>query len=735
MGVAQRPVSSVNRVREQVAEDLFTDREEPRKAFWDLYNSMKPGEYSVLTYYGVGGIGKTSLLKKLGREMDEKLEKGELDHTFFSFEGKASKEEFLYTLSRNMILSFKGKLEFPLFEAAVLRIAGEQGKDVSQFEKKVKESLLGNPLLDTAISVGGKFLPFLGTAKTAAKILEYLFGLAGKSWDEKKIINGEYGEDYLELKSLSSDELGRRLQEYFVMDVFDSFSERDKPYVVFLDGYENIVSLLSDGEMSRVQDEWIYRPMTGLINIPNILWVIAGREKLNWNSEDLPDEHQHRVGDLSKTDCCDFFEKASIPENLRLPLYKLTNGTPVFMDLCVKTYRSFIKRGMVPGIEDFGRDTNELAKRYLRDMDREEQALMVMFAWFPNVFDMEMVNGVLEKLRYGAFRLLVNDLLKLSLFERVSDGYRLHETFRRVTREFAGRENADEVSKAVFSFLKERALNFDRATQSVRWFWQFFDMLDDEGFEKEVSFEEADKLVGSIYDELTYGYEYFDCIDAIEKFLRFASNSVCPAKEMVMLFNIRNQAYEQAGYTGMRQFAEETYSFALEYLGDDDYETLLALNNLAALVDVSEFDEAEKLTKKCLEMSSKINGPDSRLTILALSNLGMLYVEAGNFQEAYRYLTESVEKSTEAHGEDDPDTLHLLNCLAGAYYYDDDYKKAYELFNECYEKRVRVLGKEHPDTINSCEMMVECLDRLNTGKGPADESSAESAFLKKMLER
>ena len=46
------------------ANKIFTDREEPRASFWKNYERCKnnmngDGEIRVLTYYGIGGIGKT----------------------------------------------------------------------------------------------------------------------------------------------------------------------------------------------------------------------------------------------------------------------------------------------------------------------------------------------------------------------------------------------------------------------------------------------------------------------------------------------------------------------------------------------------------------------------------------------------------------------------------------------------------------------------------------------------
>ena len=62
------------------ANKIFTDREQPRISFWNSYNEYKTnmqtnGEIKVLAYYGIGGIGKTSLLRKLMSEMNEKLDR------------------------------------------------------------------------------------------------------------------------------------------------------------------------------------------------------------------------------------------------------------------------------------------------------------------------------------------------------------------------------------------------------------------------------------------------------------------------------------------------------------------------------------------------------------------------------------------------------------------------------------------------------------------------------------
>src|SRR5690625_2519244 len=68
----------------------FTDREEPRKVFWEKYNQMlnnmenNKNPIQVISYYGFGGIGKSSLLHKINEELDEQASNSKIE--FIDFE-------------------------------------------------------------------------------------------------------------------------------------------------------------------------------------------------------------------------------------------------------------------------------------------------------------------------------------------------------------------------------------------------------------------------------------------------------------------------------------------------------------------------------------------------------------------------------------------------------------------------------------------------------------------------
>lgn len=700
-----------------VAENLFTDREEPRKAFWKLYNEMEPGDYEVITYYGIGGIGKTTLLRQIGKEMDETIPEGKLDHAFFSFEGKASKEEFLFNLSRQMMLSNKG-LMFTMFDTAIRKMAAQEGKDLSQFEAKAKASFVDNPLVAAALDVGDTLLSGVGLLGSATKIVEQLVNVSEKKKEEKYLTEGEFAVDYYRIQDSSSDEIRRSLQDFFLDDVYDIFAQRQRPYVIFLDGYENMVSILSDGDMAQTTDNWLSALDGGLVNIPNVLWVVAGREKINWDPELLPEDHCHRVGDLSLEDSASFFEKAGVPKELWKPLYDLTGGTPAFMDLCVETYRTISRTGEAK-ISDFGKNTDELAHRYLRDMDKDDQKLMIMLSCFPNEWDIGMAEAVSNRLGYKTARL--SDLLKLSLFERVSSGYRLHETFRSITRRFSQDSENIRINDSIYLYLKTRVLEAketDYRLDMIQKLCEFLDSYepgksilgdDNDGIADARSAVTCDmcndmsEVVAIARDEVILSGEYFLGEIIFSKLLRFIVNEDLSPQTRVVAENARNYNYYSLGqYEKMLYLTEETAEYVAKMLDPDDVCAIKAHQELAtAKTSLGYHKEALEIMRDVCDRFVKILGEDDKTTLSAQSNLGVILTSNGFYKEALALSETVLEKRKVVMGPDHPETLRTMGNLGSLYVRMGKNEEAKKIRSLVYEKRKSILGENHPLTITA----------------------------------
>ena len=113
------------------ANKVFTDREEPRKSFWRLFGRMKDGilegeDIQVLTYYGIGGIGKTSLLHQLINEMDSELKRPLYAYIDFNIR----KEAGAVLNSLRNILSEKYSFSFPMFDLAFYVYSKKAGEKI-----------------------------------------------------------------------------------------------------------------------------------------------------------------------------------------------------------------------------------------------------------------------------------------------------------------------------------------------------------------------------------------------------------------------------------------------------------------------------------------------------------------------------------------------------------------------------------------------------------------------------
>lgn len=434
------------------ATSIFTDREEPRAAFWRLYHAMEPDEIEVINYYGVGGIGKSTLLKQLQLELSEH---GNEKYVEYNFENKKAKDMILYDLSRQLMKKCKG-LSFPVFDYAFEKYKVCIGEEYLKCQLLEEENILEHHLVGSAFSVVGDYVPFVGTVSSVITEGSKAILKIAKKHEQLK---GSKAELYNEISEINSAQtLFNKLQYYFAIDAFSYFDgKKEAPLVVMLDGYEVFVNRLERGDKAIGDDLWLREEGSLLMSIPNTIWVIAGREKLEWDKDILPQDQTHLIGNLSEMDASDFFKQSGVDdEELIRGLYSLTSGTPVYMDLCVKQYKNLKAQniGYMPCLTDFGKNTEEIAVRFLRDMTIMEQGIMHLLSCMPNTWNDYYVTELAKKLCYDFSQNEYRLIKEMTLVEEIdSEGefYRLHETFRRVVYS----EIREDEKKRILNGLKD----------------------------------------------------------------------------------------------------------------------------------------------------------------------------------------------------------------------------------------------------------------------------------------
>ena len=393
----------------------FTDRIDPREAFWNRYDKMNSEGTTIITYYGAGGLGKTSLINELMNELDRK---------------NLSKVKYLYhdfingLDMRSILKHWKNTLEnfgceFPLFETGDFYLSLKQGaKDVDAPQMKswlqknkwmtaVKDKLeLGNYLVDNAIpgmnaaaaiaDFSSEALSIFPGVKTFSALFKVVDKIMGEHELKNRLETHSEIRDQLKQKfeARNSAELYEFLPLLFAQDVRDWQQSSEEKLIIVLDTYELLTGGVSDenqlNENNLYRDWWIRDDIDehlGLIfTIPNVLWVISGRNKIRWMGELEEELDQHLLKRLSYDDSNYFLKTAKVEDqNLRDGIIKLTEGYPLYLDICVDTYERILALGKTPTLDNFGQNREQIINRLMKYMDDDicqmVQCLCLLGTW------------------------------------------------------------------------------------------------------------------------------------------------------------------------------------------------------------------------------------------------------------------------------------------------------------------------------------------------------------------
>lgn len=676
---------------------MFTDREEPRAAFWKQYNAVKAelqqdSNVHVLNFYGIGGIGKSSLLKKLISEMKEELSAPRYIYIDLS-NGQESRA--VLDKMRNMLADTYG-FSFPLFELASYVYAQKLGDKVSPLE--VQALTKKSPILSFMMSAAGS-IPVLGVA---TKVLS----LADQGVAVVRSYLKNHSRELKQIEFFEAEELYKKLPALFAIDLTYNLEDTDEPLVIFLDTYEALVNELSSIGEPLTADEWI-RGDEGLVQYAaNTLWVISGREKLKWERFDRElgeSVESHILGNLSQSDSEHFLEQAGIIDGkLRTQLYALTNGTPVYLDLCVDQFSRMLNEGIKPEISLFGQNTFELITRFIRYMDNAHQDLVYMLACLDK-WDDALIADISASPRLNFSWTSYSKAKDYSFVIASEDGmYNIHQTVGTVL--CAG---CPDIIKS----------SVRRSLVSI-----FADTLNDVGafssdFARASTYIAQACLLSKNRDEF---FEFYSETVHDHLILACAAGQFQLAKNVFdMLWHVIEQdkgdllyacavsdksyfLQETGDYNSALQHAESALSLYTHLLGHEHPDTFSAMNRLSAvLFRLGKYNEAYELSQLVLEKSTAALGADYHDTLIAMNNSASALSALGKHEDALALNLIVLEKTTAEFGEEHPVTITQMHNLAETLTALGKYEDALSLNRIVLEKSVAVFGENHPQTISA----------------------------------
>ncbi|GGP66459.1 ATP/GTP-binding protein [Saccharothrix coeruleofusca] len=409
--------------RELKAVDVFTDREDEWAAVirslenltaatgapdFDV-NDLESPRRNVLVFYGVGGIGKSAL----SREIAEQLA-GQPDGPS---QWSTPDPPLARTVPVRIDLARQAGVDFESVVLAVRLALTALGRPMPAFDlalrrywehnhpgEPVEEHLRGYATSNRAArSLSSQMQSVLADVAQALGFPATIGALMGKGLrtlvrtlrDRKRHVLA-LAECHRLPDLLEADpnlDVLSYCAHLLAWDLAHLPREHTATPVVLLDTFEDV------SDRGQRDHERLIQRMVWLM--PNALFVITGRNRLQWDDERLEGQldwvgtrcwpltavgateepRQHLVGHLSRDDCESYLAnrlsrdgKPVIPPEIREVIAHRSRGLPLYLDLAVMRFLSLYQRsGDVPRPEEFNHDFTALVARAFRDLTTEER--------------------------------------------------------------------------------------------------------------------------------------------------------------------------------------------------------------------------------------------------------------------------------------------------------------------------------------------------------------------------
>ena len=223
----------------------FTDREAPQQYFQQALADINQCDFSLLNFYGVGGIGKS----RLHRHLQEAHLEADKNYLYSGVNFEAPENRNLHKTLTTLVHNFKGGTNIPFVAFGLAYMIYWEKAFPYQDIKKA-----GLPFLEEGGLLAGVADIFAGG------ILSPIVGAAGYFYDKFKAytFSDDLRNALNQLASLESNQIEEQLPNYFAYDI-QQYQQKhpNKKIVIFIDTHE---ALWEDKrtEANRLsQDKWL----------------------------------------------------------------------------------------------------------------------------------------------------------------------------------------------------------------------------------------------------------------------------------------------------------------------------------------------------------------------------------------------------------------------------------------------------------------------------------------------
>ncbi len=666
----------------------FVDREEFIEAFETAFQNIGKKDYSVLVYYGIGGIGKTSLRKELPKKLDEYNEKyqntGVIWATVdFSIESHRQMDKFLGILKNE--LNQKCGVKFHLFDIAQATYWQKVNPQIPLSRDGYSEDSIVTDLLD---SFGGLVSINYSSIKN----------VVGKAPDRLKEWALKREKEIARLPDMEALDIEKMLPVFFANDLADYLQKTSKSAVIFIDSYEALWEKERGQGSYNSRDEWVRQLIA---NLPkSSLWVICGREELRWEETDKDWNDylkQCKLEKLPEKDAFDFLNRCGIKEEeIQKVIIEGSEGVPYYLELAVDTY-TVIAKTSSPKPDDFGTTRSEIFDRFMKYLDVPEKETLKVLST-PRFWNKEIFTALINNFNTGYPLTAFSELNRFSFIQKTEGKLQLHPLMRESLQVYQAQDLKREVHNFMLDFYSDKikdldikSINPEHETALTEAFYHAKQVLESEAFFRWFV-AASDPFDKAAYWKLT--------LPMYEKTLRILEEQLGPDHPSVAAtFDSLAELYRHMGdYKKALPLSQRALKIFETILDPYHPDVATTLNNLALLyLQMGEYKKAIPLHQRALKIFETVFGPDHPDVATTLNNLAGLYVSVGDYEKALPLYERDLKIIEIVLGPDHPDVTITLNNLALLYRYMGEYEKALSLHQRSLKTRETVLGPDHPD--------------------------------------
>ena len=411
------------------AVDVFADRENEwaavtrglasrieanRSPSFDV-EDLESARRNVLAFYGVGGIGKTTLSHQLVERLsggdrgpdqwpavDQEL--GRIVPVRIDLSAQAGTTDLeTILLALRVALAELGR-PMPAFDLAFYRYWEHNHPGESLTDYLRRSSFFGR--ISSAMSVPDQIQEVLADVAQVLFLPGSLGTLVGNTL--KLVVGGlrdqhrraELENSCARLPDLLEAEPDMESLSYYAhllaWDLAQLPQDKTATLVVLLDTFEDV------GDRSHRDVERLIQRVVWLM--PNALFVVTGRNRLQWDDDHLrgqldwagsrswpllaptaeTDPRQHRIGYLSPQDSERYLSRRLtldarplMTKAVRDVIVSRSHGLPLYLDLAVMRFLDlYHQQGQAPDVEEFNHDFPALVARTFRDLTLAERQVL-----------------------------------------------------------------------------------------------------------------------------------------------------------------------------------------------------------------------------------------------------------------------------------------------------------------------------------------------------------------------